>query len=222
LSGLCGIWGVEPFPNETRMQNGNGGSKLDSWNSLNFEEMDAEKSDLTFRNFKRDETMTTKFFLSNHDSIKYLKITNAIIPDLKIFAKSNMTSLLLLDLTKNAYNRQQIQLLSDKSIFPKLKCFIIEQLSFIEKGLNGRKCDSDKARNIVLIGLNGCDCGIDKIVNGTENNLKIKTSDNKPHSSIISIFVVVSTLVIVVSFLVIKLCLNLTLDPSSQPLDLRF
>jgi hypothetical protein len=93
-----------------------------------------------------------------------------------------MKSLKSIDLTNNIFNRTQLQMFGNNSIFPNLECITLKQLSLDNLGLNGRNCGVNKTTLIMKVALKGdCECGKRNDVDGPEvENLEIKQPAQKP------------------------------------------
>jgi hypothetical protein len=180
-------------------------------NSSNFEDelrdMEAKRPNAVNITLNNNEKMTKAFFSANLDSVENLKISKATITDLNLLA--NMKSLKSIDLTNNIFNRTQLQMFGNNSIFPNLECITLKQLSLMDKlGLNGRNCGVNKTTLIMNFALKGdCECGKRNDVDGPEvENLEIKQPAQKPPAKLPILDWILITLIIsgIICFIVVS------------------
>jgi hypothetical protein len=158
-------------------------------NQSNFEDelnnMESKKPIAINVTLNDNESMTTKFFSRNLDFVESLKISKATIPDLNYFKRTNLSSLLLLDLSDEIrFAKTQSTEFGD--VFPNLECVRIKKFDLEKLTLNGGKC-WEKTKTIMKVSLKGsCECGLKKDVTGTEKEyLKIKAPDPEHETNII-------------------------------------
>ncbi len=145
-----------------------------------------------------NELMTSKFFSRNLDFVECLKISKATITDLNYFKRTNLSSLLLLDLSDEIrFAKTQSTEFGD--VFPNLECVRIKKFDLEKLALTGGNC-WEKTKTIMKVSLKGsCECGLKKDVTGTEKEyLKIEAPDPEPQqeTNIILIICLVNLFII--------------------------